>query len=337
MTPDRFGLGLVIGKFLPPHLGHRYIIETALAQCSRVVVILCGKPTDPIPPHLRASWLKELVPAAEILVIDDRYDENDTEVWARNTMRWLGRSPDAVFSSEVYGERYAGMMGSRHVMVDRERTRVPCSGTAVRSNPLAMWDFIDPPLREWYAKRIVILGAESTGTTTLASDLAEALGTNWVAEYGREYSALKMARGETDWSSPEFVEIALEQTRRENAAARDSNQILVCDTNAFATVQWHRRYVGTRNPELEKIADGCRVDLYVLTGDEIPFVQDGLRDGEHLRHDMHRWFAEALARKNIPWMEVSGDREFRVKRVLEHVAGSWKSGRFPDGLPVSEC
>lgn len=323
MNAEQFGLGVVIGKFLPPHRGHRFLIETALSRCVRVVVIVCRKSADPIPPELRVSWLKELVPAAEILLIDDRYDENDTRVWAENTMGWLGRAPDVVFSSEDYGEHYAGMMGAQHVMVDRARVNVPCSGTAVRQDPQAMWEFMDPPLREWFAKRIVIVGAESTGTTTLAMDLAETLDTVWVAEYGREYSAAKQARGDSVWTSEEFLEIAREQTRREDAAARDANRILVCDTNAFATVQWHRRYMGTRLTQLEDFAKGCRADLYVLTGDEIPFVQDGLRDGEHLRHEMHRWFEEALAAQKVPWLEVTGDRSSRVDDVILRMRELW--------------
>lgn len=323
MNVERFGLGLVIGKFLPPHRGHRFLIETALSRCERVVVIVCGKPVDPIPPELRAAWLRELVPSAEILLIDDRYDENDTRTWAENTMGWLGRAPDVVFTSEDYGERYAGMMGARHVMVDRDRQKVPCSGTAVRDNPFEMWDYIDPPLREWFSKRIVIVGAESTGTTTLAMDLAEVLNTVWVPEYGREYSALKQARGELDWTSEEFSKIAREQTRLEDAAAREANRILVCDTNAFATVQWHRRYMGKRMAELEAFAAGCRADLYVLTGDEIPFVQDGLRDGEHLRHEMHGWFEEALAAQKVPWLMVRGDQSTRVAQVMTRLRQLW--------------
>ena len=116
--PADFGLGVVIGKFLPPHRGHRFLIETALSRCERVVVIVCGKPVDPIPPELRAGWLREIVPSAEVMLIDDRYDENDSRVWAENTIGWLGRSPDVVFTSESYGEAYAGHMGCVHVSVD---------------------------------------------------------------------------------------------------------------------------------------------------------------------------------------------------------------------------
>lgn len=320
MKDERFGHGVVIGKFLPPHRGHRFLIETALSRCEQVTVIVCGKPVDPIPPELRAAWLHELLPAAEVMLIDDRYDENDSRIWAENTIRWLGRAPDAVFTSEDYGDRYAAHLGCTHVMVDQARLAVPCSGTAVRADPFAMWEFIDPPVRGWFAKRVVIVGAESTGTTTLAMDLAAALRTNWVAEYGREYSARKQAAGDSVWRSDEFLEIAREQTLREDQAAREANRILVCDTNAFATVLWHRRYMGMQDSRLADFAKTCRADLYLLTGDEIPFVQDGLRDGEHLRHDMHRWFAEALENQLVPWKIVRGPRNERVTQALRFLA-----------------
>jgi NadR type nicotinamide-nucleotide adenylyltransferase len=316
MKDGRIGHGVVIGKFLPPHRGHRFLIETALSRCDRVTVIVCGKPVDPIPPELRAAWLRELLPAAEVMLIDDRYDESDSRIWAENTIRWLGRAPDAVFTSEDYGDRYATHLGCVHVMVDQARLAIPCSGTAVRADPFAMWDFIDPPVRGWFAKRVVIVGAESTGTTTLAADLAAALRTNWVAEYGREYSARKKAAGDAVWHSDEFLEIAREQTRREDRAAREANRVLVCDTNAFATMLWHRRYMGTEDERLINFAKTCRADLYLLTGDEIPFVQDRLRDGEHLRHDMHRWFEEALEKQDVPWRLVRGPRDERVAQAL---------------------
>ncbi|MCW1923572.1 AAA family ATPase [Luteolibacter arcticus] len=323
MNPDRFGLGVVIGKFLPPHRGHRFLIETALSRCDRVIVIICGKPIDPIPPEFRARWLSEMVPSAEVMLIDDRYDENDSRVWAENTIGWLGRAPDAVFTSEDYGDRYASHLGCAHVLVDKARITIPCSGTAVRTDALAMWDFIDAPVRGWFAKRVVIVGAESTGTTTLAMDLASALRTTWVSEYGREYSEVKQARGEAIWESAEFLDIAREQNRREDLAAREANRVLICDTNSFATMLWHRRYMGHDDERLNAIADECRADLYLLTGDEIPFVQDGLRDGEHIRNDMHRWFESALEAQSVPWHLLRGGREQRVKDALAIIFARW--------------
>lgn len=326
MNTDRFGLGVVIGKFLPPHRGHRHLIETALSRCERVIVIVCGKPVDPIPPELRTEWLREMIPAAEVMLIDDRYDENDSRIWAENTIQWLGRAPDVVFTSEDYGDRYASYMGCAHVQVDKARVTIPCSGTAVRTDPLTMWDFIDPPVRGWFAKRVVIVGAESTGTTTLAIDLAAALRTSWVAEYGREYSEVKQSRGETVWWSDEFLDIAREQNRREDQAAREANRILICDTDSFATMLWHRRYMGHHDERLEAIAGERRADLYLLTGDEIPFVQDGLRDGEHIRHEMHGWFEEALRSQSVPWLLLRGSREQRLAEALKIIRSRWPGG-----------
>lgn len=328
-SSKEFGLGVVIGKFLPPHRGHHFLIDTALSRCVVVVVIICEKPDDPIPGHYRQAWLQEMHPSADVRLIDDRYDENDSRVWAENTIRWLGRAPDAVFTSEHYGDAYAAHMGCRHVMVDQPRQAVPCSGTAVRNDPFAQWEHLSPPVRGWYAKRIVVVGAESTGTTTLAEALAEHFNTSWVAEFGREYSFVKQARGETEWWSEEFLEIAKEQTRRENLAAREANRLLICDTNAFATTLWHRRYLGFDFTPLDELARFCRADLYVLTGDEIPFVQDGLRDGESIRHEMHRWFEEALGKQAAPWISVRGTLAERLTQAIAACSRAAATKRKP--------
>lgn len=313
------GLGLVIGKFYPPHRGHKLLIDTAISQSDQTVVIVCAKPTDTIPGELRGKWLQEIHPTARVIVIDDRYDENDSRVWAENTIHWLGRAPDVVFTSEDYGDRYAELMGSKHISVDKPRGRVSISGTAVRNDPFAHWDFIEPPVRGWFAKRVCVLGAESTGTTTLAKDLAETLNTIWVAEYGREYSEVKLARNDSVWRTEEFISIAEEQTRREDQAACQANRVLICDTNAFATVLWHRRYIGNHSKAVEDVARRGRCDLYLLTGDEIPFVQDGLRDGEHIRHEMHRWFEAALASQPVPWQVLRGSHDERMDRAVHLV------------------
>ena len=315
----KFRTAVVVGKFLPPHAGHHFLIDRAIAESARVTVIVCEKPTDPIPGAVRSEWLREEHPNATVIVIDDRYDATDSRVWAENTLRWLGGPPDAVFTSEDYGDAYAGHLGSTHVKVDQARAAVPCSGTAIRADPYSNWQFLRPPARAWYAKRVCVLGAESTGTTTLAGALAGALGTPWVPEYGREYSAAKLARNETSWASDEFVHIAAEQTRREDAAARIANRVLVCDTNAFATALWHRRYLGTEEPRVRAVAAAGRCDLYLLTGDEIPFVQDGFRDGEAIRHAMHGWFAEELANQHVPWRLLRGNREARLRTAMEAV------------------
>lgn len=308
----KYQRGVVIGKFYPPHRGHRLLIETAASQTRHLTVIVCARESDSIPGELRGQWLREIHPGVAVLVIDDRFDENDTQVWARNTIEWLNGAPDVVFTSEDYGEPYSRAMGCAHVLVDQQRLTIPCSGTAIRHDPYPHWDFLEAPVRAWFAKRVCVSGAESTGTTTMAEALATYYKTAWVAEYGREYSASKFRRADTNWHSDEFVHIALEQNRREDLAARQANRLLICDTNAFATTLWQRRYLGTTDERVARIAASHRPDLYLLTGDEIPFVQDGWRDGQHVRHKMHAWFVEALQQQSAPWRLLTGSHEQRL-------------------------
>ena len=275
--------GLVIGKFYPPHRGHKFLVDTARAGVETLTVLVCDRPGEQPPANLRASWLREIHPDVTVKVIADIGRDDDSQAWAAYTIQTLGFAPDVVFTSEDYGYAYARFMGCQHVQVNKARDVVPCSGTQVRANPLAWWDFLEQCVRAYYAKRVCVVGAESSGTTTMAQALAAHYQTAWVAEYGREYSIKKMQTGQEQWESIEFVHIATEQSRREDWAARTANRLLVCDTDAFATSIWHQRYLGRREATVEAIAALRHYDLYLLTDVDIPFVQDGFRDGEHIR------------------------------------------------------
>src|SRR5450755_3665642 len=163
--------GLVIGKFYPPHRGDQFLIETALSQVDRLDVLICVRPDQTISGELRKQWLQEIHPTACVRAIDDPGEDDNSELWAKYTVRILGIAPDVVFTSEDYGEAYAHFLGCRHVLVDRERTHVPVSARAIRTGPLSYWEYLEPCVRAHFAKRVSVLGAESTGTTTLVRHL----------------------------------------------------------------------------------------------------------------------------------------------------------------------
>lgn len=141
--------GLIVGKFYPPHLGHKFLIDTALLQVERLYVLVASKPTQAIPAELRAQWLRQIHPEAIVKVIED--GGFDGPEWARRTVEdWLGFVPDVIFSSESYGEEYADLLGCRHVMVDKERLVVPITATQIRANPLAHFQFLLPVVQEYY-------------------------------------------------------------------------------------------------------------------------------------------------------------------------------------------
>ena len=105
-------IGVVIGKFYPPHRGHKFLIDSALGQVDELTVIVCDLPGQSISAEQRAEWLREIHPSAKVVVTpDDLPDE--PEPWAKRTIEILGGRPDVVFTSETYGNDYARAMGCR--------------------------------------------------------------------------------------------------------------------------------------------------------------------------------------------------------------------------------
>ncbi len=277
---------------------------------------------------------------------DTPVDFQDPRIWAAHctTARGLleqaatedGTDPtvDAVFSSEAYGTELARRFGAVHVAVDPARGTVPVSGTSVRADPVAHWSALAPCVRAWFVRRVVVVGAESTGTTTMATALAEHYrrrggvwaDTRWVAEYGRELTEHKLAAlraadpaatvFDLTWEQEDFVTAATCQNAAEDAAARQGSPLLVCDTDAFATAVWQERYLGSATRQVRDLAR--TPDLYLLTDHrDVAFQDDGLLDGQHLRPWMTGRFRELLAGRACPFVLLTGGHERRLSVAVQ--------------------
>ncbi|MFI5837625.1 AAA family ATPase [Micromonospora sp. NPDC051300] len=328
--PRRFRHGLVVGKFYPPHAGHHALVEAAAARCAAVTVVVAPSRRESIPLELRLDWLREVHAGTPWVRFVGRHDDHpvdyaDPAVWDLHCAVFAdalgGASVDAVFSSEAYGAELARRFAAVAVDVDPRRAAVPVSGTAVRADPAAHWRWLSPPVRAWLVRRVVVVGAESTGTTTMARALAGHYRTAWVPEYGRELTERKLAtlrRSRPDatvfdvtWDRGDFVEVVREQQAAEDAAARVSGPLLFGDTDARATAVWEERYLGSASDEVRAAAR--RPALYLLTDHEgVPFADDGLRDGGHLRAWMTDRFRAELAGLGVPVVELRGTHEERM-------------------------
>lgn len=163
--------------------------------------------------------------------------------------------------------------------------------------------------------RVVTLhGIESTGKSTLAEQLARALDTVWVPEYGREYC---LEHG-TDCTPEDLRAIAAGHHDRIEAAMPLSGAVLISDTDWLMTRAWHRMMIGT---EMAGPAYPL-ADLYLLLAPDVPWIDDGLR--LHAEAEQRRHFAELaraeLAAAGVRWVEIGGDWERRRAAALAAIA-----------------
>ncbi|MER5311730.1 AAA family ATPase [Streptomyces sp. NPDC002773] len=359
----RYDHGLVPGRFLPPHAGHHHLVRTAVARCQRLTVLVRASSEESLPLEDRVAWMREIHPDALVVGAVDDVPVDGWDARMAVVRAAVPEPVDAVFSSEPYGEGLARALGAESVRVDPDRTRFPVSDAVVRADPAGSWDFLAAPVRAALTRRVVVLGAESTGTTTMALALADHYrrrGGVWartrcVPEYGREYSALKLAElraerpdatcADVAFRSADFPVIAQRQAELEEEAARDGSPVLFCDTDAFAATIWHERYMGTTSPATGGIAAHGRQHLWLLTdhrgvefeNPENPENTEGAapRDGEHLRPWMTARFLTQLAHSGRRTAVLSGPHEERLASAVAAVDALLAEGwHFTD--PLSE-
>lgn len=322
--PERFASGVVIGKFHPFHSGHRHLIDAALEQCDRVLVIVCARADQPLPGELRVDWISKSVPSAKVVLVDQDatgLEDDDTAGWAELTIEAHGGPPAAVFTSESYGDAYAAALGAAHISVDPGRLAFPVSGTAVSADPLASLALLPAEVRSSFARRVCVLGAESTGKTTVAEGLAGALGTIWLPEYGRPFTELERPPG-SEWASDDFLHIARIQGWFEDFLAGQADRVLVCDTDLFVTARFHDVYLKDPAPTaLEEAAALRHYDVFLLCDLGTPFRQDRgqtRRDGPQ-RTWMHEQYLAYVEGSGRPWVLLDGDRHARLAQALAAV------------------
>lgn len=340
MSP--FATGLVVGKFAPLHRGHQFLLDRASAQCRRLIILSYAKPErEGSPAERREAWLKHLYPQAMVQVMDDARlaqwcrtvgvparavpDDDAGDEDHRQFVAWLlreliGERVDAVFTSEAYGDGFARVLSQaqhhapvvQHVLVDLDRCHVPISATRIRADVHRHREWLDPSVYASFVQRIALLGAESTGKTTLAQALAETLDTAWVPEYGRELWERRGGVLQFD----DMLHIAQAQLAREQHWAHRAQRYLLCDTTPLTTLFYAQAMFGHADARLRHLARQP-YDWVFLCGAEFGFVQDGTRRDAAFQGRQQRWFRQKLGQSTNRFMELSGPIPGRVAQVLQ--------------------
>jgi NadR type nicotinamide-nucleotide adenylyltransferase len=304
---------MLLGKFLPPHLGHVYLVEFAANYVDTLTVVLCSLQREPIPGELRYRWMRELFPFCNVVHLTDelpqepKEDPHFWERWHASLTRILPGKPDYVFASEDYGAKLAEVLGGEFVPVDRARTAMSISGTAIRADPLAYWEYLPRCVRPYYLRRVCVFGPESTGKTTLARRLAEQFNTVMVPEYARTLLEAQQGRLGPD----DILRIARGQMASEDALARSARGVLVCDTDVLTTRIWSETLFGSCPEWVLAEANRRTYDLYLLLDVDVPWVADTVR---YLPDDRRAFFArcrQELEERPRPYVTITGSWEER--------------------------
>lgn len=189
-------------------------------------------------------------------------------------------------------------------------------------------------------KKIVIIGPESTGKSTLCSQLADHYNTLWVPEYAREY----LEKNGTNYSYEDLLIVAQGQVELEEAVSRrliaiDSqsavgklssindrpdasslvSNVLFIDTDMYVMKVWCE-YVFNKchNWILNRIAER-KYDGYLLCNVDLPWVKDNLREYPDIetRNKVYHFYKDILVNQPVPWVNISGNYEERLEKAVK--------------------
>ena len=169
-------------------------------------------------------------------------------------------------------------------------------------------------------KKIVVIGPESTGKSTLSEALAKELNTSWAKEAAREYLE-QMAKHGKEYQEEDMQAIAILQVLEEEEAIQTANKYVVCDTDLHVIKVWSEAKYGRCDKwVLEQIAER-KCDLYILTNIDMPWQDDPLREHPNPedRSYFYNIYKDIVQQSGVPWVEASGTHEERLKTALQAI------------------
>jgi NadR type nicotinamide-nucleotide adenylyltransferase len=159
-------------------------------------------------------------------------------------------------------------------------------------------------------RKIVVIGPESTGKSTLSAGLAGAFGVPWVPEFARAY-----CEGlDRPYTADDLLRIAEGQIAGEARAAADADRLIICDTDLYVIKVWSEHSFGHCHRRILQEIAVRRYDGYLLTGIDMPWTPDPLREhGEaRLRRYFYEQYRDIVINSGVPWAEINGSEEERL-------------------------
>lgn len=181
-------------------------------------------------------------------------------------------------------------------------------------------------------KKIVVIGPESTGKSTLCSQLAEHYQTLWCAEYAREYlekngtnytydDLLTIAKGQIELEELSVASCQLSEGESFDSQFTTHDSLLFIDTDMYVMKVWCEFAFGKCHSWILNQIVTRKYDLYLLCNVDLPWVKDELREYPDIatRNKLYHFYKEAMINQPVPWIDISGNYTERLEKAIAAV------------------
>lgn len=328
-------IGMYGGSFNPLHLGHVNDIIEASNVCDKLYVVLSYSPNRKEIPHQeRFKWLKQItcdMPNVEIIKIEDQDDSKDNYSWqegANQIKAIIGKPITTVFCGDDYKgtNRFESLYPESEVHYF-DRSIIDVSSTQIRSDPLKYFEYLPKVVQPYFVKKVVVLGTESCGKSTLVRNLAKCYNTEYVKEYGRD--VCEEVGGIDNMQPKDFVRILLEQKLKELESVNEANRVLFIDTEASITLYYLNLLYGkTELGDINNLGNSLislsEYDLYLFLEPDVKWVSDGTRiyGDDEVRRKNNQLLKDMLEQRKIAYQSIKGDyndRYVKTKKLVNNL------------------
>lgn len=336
--------GVVIGKFMPLHTGHIYLIEFAKNFVDDLTVLVDNLPDglDTMTLEDRTAIVKATFPHINVKAIDvptyqDPSESPDFwEFWRDCIVRNVGKKPDYIIGSMDYLKPLAEVIGCEFIMIDKARSHVPISATMIRNAVkhylngaqeefFKIKDFIPTVTNDHLTRDVYIVGGESTGKSTLARTLANQLHTIYVKEYAIDYIGEHGRElNEVDLFSIARGQLALQKTLR-----RESNLFCIHDTDLITSKIWYKKFFEKEDPFFDDLISRQNDGFYILLKPTLKWVAEEYRyyEADIDRNWFHEEFKRQLNHYGKKYIEVDVD-EYLVQSITNNLKNIYEGVNY---------